>query len=233
MATLDIGKRCTYTTCNNVDFLPISCNLCSQIFCRQHSLPDDHDCAETKTAASSRDEQSSNVTSLRATCAVLSCSNTVLGSFSNSDDNMEGGKALCPGCGRAYCALYVHQTWSRPASLSTLIFRHRHAEFHACQPASIDNPTLRNPEAHALLQKHFGVPGAKTALSSKSKPKPIKNKQVLLMKMRQRAIPADASDKNGRYSLQDCILVRTAKPGSDTEQVFWFKKVCSHVYSSE
>ncbi|GAA5869796.1 hypothetical protein JCM16303_001796 [Sporobolomyces ruberrimus] len=40
----DIGTHCSLSTCNSLDFLPITCPHCSSIFCRHHSRPLSHDC---------------------------------------------------------------------------------------------------------------------------------------------------------------------------------------------
>jgi hypothetical protein len=83
---------------------------------------------------------------------------------------------------------------------------------------------VKNPEGMALLAKHFGTTESKKPVSKTgSSTRNIKNKQVLLMKLRMKAIAADQADKSARYTPSDCILVRIDK--DDKEHVFWFKKV--------
>ena len=40
----DIGKHCGLQSCNSLDFLPISCNLCKGVFCKVHASYDGHRC---------------------------------------------------------------------------------------------------------------------------------------------------------------------------------------------
>ena len=40
-----LGKHCAYSGCNEFDFLPLKCNLCSGVFCKNHgSRYQDHSC---------------------------------------------------------------------------------------------------------------------------------------------------------------------------------------------
>jgi len=41
----DLGKHCTVATCNKLDFLPIKCDACSQIFCEEHYQYAIHNCS--------------------------------------------------------------------------------------------------------------------------------------------------------------------------------------------
>lgn len=41
-----LGTHCTYSSCNDLDFLPIRCTHCSLIFCRHHSSPPAHSCTK-------------------------------------------------------------------------------------------------------------------------------------------------------------------------------------------
>ena len=41
-----IGKSCSNTACNRLDFLPYKCDLCSKIFCQDHREYRDHNCPE-------------------------------------------------------------------------------------------------------------------------------------------------------------------------------------------
>lgn len=41
----DLGKHCTVSSCNKLDFLPIKCDACSQIFCDEHYQYAVHNCA--------------------------------------------------------------------------------------------------------------------------------------------------------------------------------------------
>ncbi|CAH1394128.1 unnamed protein product [Nezara viridula] len=40
----DLGKHCAMSLCNKLDFLPVKCDCCHQIFCCEHMKYDDHMC---------------------------------------------------------------------------------------------------------------------------------------------------------------------------------------------
>lgn len=42
-----LGKHCTKSDCNKLDFLPIKCDACGSIFCDEHYTYSSHDCSET------------------------------------------------------------------------------------------------------------------------------------------------------------------------------------------
>ncbi|CAH8580435.1 unnamed protein product [Dicrocoelium dendriticum] len=48
MAEFNIGANCAYRNCKRLDFLPIQCDQCKQLFCKHHSSPTVHECASTE-----------------------------------------------------------------------------------------------------------------------------------------------------------------------------------------
>jgi len=40
----DLGKHCSRPDCNQQDFLPITCDLCQKVHCRDHAAYDAHEC---------------------------------------------------------------------------------------------------------------------------------------------------------------------------------------------
>ncbi|KAJ8673996.1 hypothetical protein QAD02_005258 [Eretmocerus hayati] len=40
----DLGEHCTEKTCNRLDFLPLKCDACAQLFCRDHISYKEHSC---------------------------------------------------------------------------------------------------------------------------------------------------------------------------------------------
>jgi len=42
-----LGKHCSEKTCRLLDFLPMKCDACSQIFCKDHLHYDDHNCSSS------------------------------------------------------------------------------------------------------------------------------------------------------------------------------------------
>ncbi|KAI8987507.1 hypothetical protein BDF20DRAFT_270494 [Mycotypha africana] len=43
-----IGKHCQFDSCQVLDFLPVACPFCEQIFCGNHRLPINHRCSQWK-----------------------------------------------------------------------------------------------------------------------------------------------------------------------------------------
>ncbi|RZC42113.1 AN1-type zinc finger protein 2A [Asbolus verrucosus] len=41
----DVGKHCSKPNCNKLDFLPIKCDVCSEIFCDEHYFYTNHSCS--------------------------------------------------------------------------------------------------------------------------------------------------------------------------------------------
>ncbi|PSN48371.1 AN1-type zinc finger protein 1 [Blattella germanica] len=40
----DLGKRCANEKCKQLDFLPFQCSHCKLIFCKDHYMPENHEC---------------------------------------------------------------------------------------------------------------------------------------------------------------------------------------------
>ncbi|CEL62445.1 AN1-type zinc finger protein 2A OS=Mus musculus GN=Zfand2a PE=2 SV=1 [Rhizoctonia solani AG-1 IB] len=51
---LFVGSACSLANCNQHDFLPIKCNLCSATFCSDHFRPDGHNCSKFDPAKADR-----------------------------------------------------------------------------------------------------------------------------------------------------------------------------------
>ncbi|XP_044289550.1 AN1-type zinc finger protein 2A [Varanus komodoensis] len=41
----DLGKHCSEKTCKQLDFLPLKCNACEEVFCKNHIAYNRHKCA--------------------------------------------------------------------------------------------------------------------------------------------------------------------------------------------
>ncbi|KAK7792002.1 hypothetical protein R5R35_004205 [Gryllus longicercus] len=41
----DLGQHCSEVTCQQLDFLPLKCDACENIFCREHIAYKDHNCS--------------------------------------------------------------------------------------------------------------------------------------------------------------------------------------------
>ncbi|XP_023792558.1 AN1-type zinc finger protein 2A isoform X2 [Cyanistes caeruleus] len=40
-----LGEHCSERTCKQLDFLPLKCNACGEVFCKDHIRYDDHKCS--------------------------------------------------------------------------------------------------------------------------------------------------------------------------------------------
>jgi len=40
-----MGSHCEETSCKQLDYLPMKCDACSRLFCKDHLLYDDHTCS--------------------------------------------------------------------------------------------------------------------------------------------------------------------------------------------
>ncbi|CAI5500536.1 unnamed protein product [Closterium sp. Naga37s-1] len=40
----DLGKHCSVTSCQQIDFLPFTCDKCRMVFCLSHRMPASHEC---------------------------------------------------------------------------------------------------------------------------------------------------------------------------------------------
>ena len=39
-----MGEHCTESSCKRLDYLPMKCDACEQLYCKDHLLYDDHSC---------------------------------------------------------------------------------------------------------------------------------------------------------------------------------------------
>ncbi|CAG8592607.1 2155_t:CDS:2 [Diversispora eburnea] len=44
MELLNIGRHCSNTDCNQLDYLPFKCQHCRNYYCGEHSKPKQHSC---------------------------------------------------------------------------------------------------------------------------------------------------------------------------------------------
>ncbi|KAM9125531.1 LOW QUALITY PROTEIN: AN1-type zinc finger protein 2A [Pangshura tecta] len=43
----DLGKHCSEKTCKQLDFLPLKCDACEEVFCKNHITYDQHKCTSS------------------------------------------------------------------------------------------------------------------------------------------------------------------------------------------
>ncbi|KAF7233050.1 hypothetical protein EG68_11300 [Paragonimus skrjabini miyazakii] len=89
MAEFDIGAHCAYIDCKQIDFLPIQCDACKQIFCKLHSSMISHHCTEERRTVASLPSKST--VSHASNCQFSSCG------------RLEVIPLICEACGGQFC----------------------------------------------------------------------------------------------------------------------------------
>ena len=70
-----IGKHCSLPTCNQLDFLPVKCDLCEKTFCKDHYSISSHNCEKFTPNPSSEDAPISSKPFVSYQCSLEPCSN--------------------------------------------------------------------------------------------------------------------------------------------------------------
>jgi len=95
MAELNIGNHCNVSDCKQLDFLPLQCNLCKKMYCKEHASYDAHTCVELGMLMA--DKSASNDATLQQfKCEFSGC---------NSRELVE---VRCTLCGANYCFVHRH-----------------------------------------------------------------------------------------------------------------------------
>ncbi|KAF9459576.1 hypothetical protein BDZ94DRAFT_1268016 [Collybia nuda] len=206
MDLLNIGTQCSHPSCNELDFLPITCR-CDRYFCREHIAPDIHNCPVDLSP-----EKATPFHKLRR-CAVDTCTKPTLNAFYSHCDTASIPET-CSQCQQSFCAI------------------HRHPKSHVCNSISQqDKPIKNSGTAQALLAKNFPTSKARTISQSGAKrvtkvpTDPIKlaqHRKVELMKIRHKAIPGDAKDKLSSPPQDQRINIQIDIDAS--RKAFWFRK---------
>ncbi|KAJ3530713.1 hypothetical protein NMY22_g8455 [Coprinellus aureogranulatus] len=210
---LQVGARCSLSSCNINDFLPITCK-CGHTFCREHIFPDSHGCSAVSTsAASGAEAQEGNEKTKLCRCSVEGCSKPTMFAFTATPE-----RETCNQCNKAFCV------------------GHRYPDTHACAPhPNTTAPSTSQSAARALLEKNFGsnlagsstrAPKAKPTFGAKKPPSdPVKLAQyrkVQLMKMKHSAQPADPKDTPG--SVPQGLRLVVGVSYDRQERAFWFRE---------
>lgn len=93
MAELDIGKHCQIDSCNQKDFLPFVCDLCSGVFCLEHRSREAHSCSVEPVK---RESQAAGG-STSYPCSFQDCR------------GKEVLPVVCPHCEKHFCLAHRHQ----------------------------------------------------------------------------------------------------------------------------
>ncbi|KAF2345964.1 Zinc finger AN1-type [Trinorchestia longiramus] len=87
----ELGHHCHVASCQQLDFLPLTCQYCSLTHCKDHSQPDDHQCQRKPHAPQGSDENN-----FKYACSLEGCAAREL------------VPVLCDSCSRNYCLQHRH-----------------------------------------------------------------------------------------------------------------------------
>ncbi|XP_042893769.1 AN1-type zinc finger protein 1-like [Penaeus japonicus] len=90
----DLGKQCSASTCQQLDFLPIECQFCNKIFCKEHFPPDYHGCTGDYNKVVTEVVGQGGTLHL---CQLPECKDGEL------------TPVICPGCSKNFCLRHRHQ----------------------------------------------------------------------------------------------------------------------------
>lgn len=236
---LQVGSQCSLSTCNVSDFLPITCK-CTQVFCRDHILPDAHACTAVTTPTGAGAQAGGQAKERLRRCDIEGCNKPTLFAFTTSVE-----RETCEKCRKAFCVeCVVHIRCSTSPSNHTALYElerssHRYPDTHSCTPIPAHTPSSSTSAARAVLEKHFGPNlTASSSRASKARPSPHTKKKpptdpiklaqylkVQLMKMRHSAVSADIKDTPGSVPQGLRLVVGVSYEGQ--EKAFWFKRSVS------
>ncbi|CDZ97890.1 Predicted Zn-finger protein [Phaffia rhodozyma] len=176
-----IGAHCKH--CQTLDFLPIACPGCAQVFCRHHISFTTHSCTRSDNGVHLADLKRARIVEK---CMVDECEDPRMRTWNVSDeaDQGEGTDVLCEGCKQALC------------------LSHRSSSAHACAPP-LSKAEIDKAQTRSLIQASFSP--ISTSLSTKSTSARKKVSPALeLMKLKQTAKPGrtEIRDRAKRWHLK-------------------------------
>ncbi|KAL7642595.1 UNVERIFIED_CONTAM: hypothetical protein RMT77_007156 [Armadillidium vulgare] len=89
-----IGSNCDFNSCNQLDFLPIVCDYCHKIFCKDHSFADNHNCSLKPLNIVPENHVPEKT---KHSCSITNCPNSELTPI------------ICSFCSNQFCLSHRHQ----------------------------------------------------------------------------------------------------------------------------
>ncbi|XP_067122579.1 AN1-type zinc finger protein 1-like [Centruroides vittatus] len=93
---VDLGKNCSFESCNKLDFLPFTCEYCKEIYCSDHQYPSNHECKSFQDKFDSRAKNKCK-SEPSYTCSLQDCDQTTL------------VPVICDHCKHIFCLQHRHQ----------------------------------------------------------------------------------------------------------------------------
>ncbi|KAG2218404.1 hypothetical protein INT45_011592 [Circinella minor] len=218
----NVGKHCSLSNCQTLDFLPITCPFCQKTFCGPHGLPKDHDCSEWSQVD-------------RRVVQCNTCQNMVLVPEKSNVEQALKDHICKPleqtkkkKCGVTGCREFEQHKIVLPVHCKgcdkEFCLKHRLKVDHGCPILEVDEKETRKQAAQEKLSKTF-TPLKTTTISSTSSKKitkPIgkKNIMVELMKMKSKAKGSSSIPLSARIYLN----VEFPKECNRSNQPMFFDK---------
>ena len=89
---LNVGKHCDFQGCNQLDFLPVKCGHCKNVFCKEHFSYLNHGCDSWNALSENNPNIVSNVQTYN--CNYLEC------------EKIEETSIICPKCNENFCMVH-------------------------------------------------------------------------------------------------------------------------------
>ncbi|CAL1539759.1 unnamed protein product [Lymnaea stagnalis] len=165
----ELGKHCNEPSCKQLDFLPMKCDACSQIFCRDHIVYANHRCPDSYK----KDNQIPVCPLCNLPCPVKKgeLPDIVVGrhieSDCQSDPAKERRKVYTNKCSKKGCKKKELVPVKCETCHLNYCLRHRHEQDHNCQGFQNTGMSVSNPGAAAILrsQQSSRSPPKSTAAS--------------------------------------------------------------------
>ncbi|XP_053616732.1 AN1-type zinc finger protein 2A-like [Plodia interpunctella] len=131
-----IGKNCSYKSCNKLDFLPMKCGTCHELFCSDHFAYAKHECPEPNT----RDVQvpvcplcSAPVPGRRGEPPDVAVGAHIDNQCTSDPARERRNKVFTNKCSYSGCKTKEMVALVCAACTQNYCLRHRHAQDHQCE----------------------------------------------------------------------------------------------------
>ncbi|XP_030065921.1 AN1-type zinc finger protein 2B isoform X2 [Microcaecilia unicolor] len=196
----DLGKHCSEPTCKQLDFLPLKCDACEHIFCKDHISYAQHSC----TSAYKKDVQVP-VCPLCNTPIPLKRGETadmVVGEHIDreckSDPARQKRKIFTNKCGKAGCKQKEMMKVLCDQCHGNFCLKHRHPVDHDCKA---DGPSLSKAGYAAVMRAQKSssksADSSSRAVSRSATSAQAQHSQASVNLQEQTRVPSTASLQNG------------------------------------
>ncbi|BFZ24040.1 hypothetical protein BsWGS_27079 [Bradybaena similaris] len=150
----ELGQHCSHPSCQQLDFLPMKCDACSRIYCRDHIVYATHNCTESYK----KDNQVPVCPLCNLPCPIKKgeLPDIVIGrhieSDCLSDPATEKRKVYTNKCSKKGCKQKELVPVRCESCRQNYCLRHRHEQDHECQGFQASARSVSNAGAAAILR---------------------------------------------------------------------------------